>query len=447
MREIICRFSNQSDVDSLGIGLARNVSAYCLDSHEVVDYSTSSTPKLAQDKHDCSIHYRGMPEFKSKKIEPHQTVVFRTEKSSEELSTFFKQSITDKTKSIWYPEKEEGPKSNFVVVGDSRGNRYPIYVISKNRSSTCGTSKSLSQMAVPHYVVVEPDEIEDYKNHLDLEFASILPLDMSFKDRYDTFSDIGRENGTGPGPARNFAWEHSIGLGAKRHWVMDDNANEGFFWLYQNYKIKMRTGGFLLAMEDFVDRYDNIAIAGMNYSKFCKENDKVPAYVQNTRIYSFLLIDNDLDMRWRGRYNEDTDLSLRVLKRGLCTVQFNVFLAGKVTTQRMSGGNTEEFYNKEGTRNKSDMLKQMHPDVTEVVWKFNRWHHQVDYSGFNQRLSPIIDIENLTEIDNYGMEMVEVHGPDLSLRKTKLVEEYREFFSGPELPTFNEYRKKTNFFK
>jgi hypothetical protein len=36
-------------------------------------------------------------------------------------------------------------------------------------------------------------------------------------------------------------------------------------------------------------------------------------------------------------------LSLRALKDGLCTILFNAFLAGKVTTLRMKGGNTDEL--------------------------------------------------------------------------------------------------------
>jgi hypothetical protein len=122
-----------------------------------------------------------------------------------------------------------------------------------------------------------------------------------------------------------------------------------------------------------------------------------------------LLIDNHSGYRWRGRYNEDTDLSLRVLKSGLCTIQFNAFLQGKVTTQRMSGGNTKEFYAKEGTKDKSEMLCKMHPDVSKLVWKFNRWHHQVDYKQFKN--NKLIKKENIIipdRINNYGMKMIDI---------------------------------------
>ena len=57
-----------------------------------------------------------------------------------------------------------------------------------------------------------------------------------------------------------------------------------------------------------------------------RKSADLPPFKANTRIYSCILIDNALPFRWRGRYNEDTDLSLRVLKAGLCTIQFNAFL-------------------------------------------------------------------------------------------------------------------------
>jgi hypothetical protein len=200
-------------------------------------------------------------------------------------------------------------------------------------------------------------------------------------EEYDTCDTLGFTKGKGPGAARNFALDHATSLGAARHWVMDDNI-DAFHYLTHNEKYEVECDATIRAMEDFVDRYENIALAGPNYYSFAKKTDALPAFVKNTRIYSCLLIDNTAGFRWRGRYNEDTDLSLRVLKAGLCTVQFNAFLAGKVTTQRMNGGNTAEFYAKEGTLPKSQMLADLHPDVAKVVWRFNRWHHHVDYRPF-----------------------------------------------------------------
>ncbi len=228
--------------------------------------------------------------------------------------------------------------------------KYPIYIVSKGRWETRLTSKALERINVPYYIVVEEHEWDEYARVIGPEKVLVLPPE--FLRDYDTCDDVGEARGKGPGAARNFCWEHSLSMGFTRHWVMDDNI-ASFNRLNRNLMVKVTSGAIFRAAEDFVDRYHNVAIAGFNYDFFAKAKEPLPAFVMNTRIYSCLLIDNSLPMRWRGRYNEDTDLSLRVLKAGQCTVQFNAFLQEKATTQTMKGGNTDEFYAKEGTLPKS----------------------------------------------------------------------------------------------
>jgi len=282
--------------------------------------------------------------------------------------------------------------------------KFPVYIVSKGRAANGLTTRALHEMGVPHYLVVEEDEMDLYKEGRC--YGEILVMPHIYKAEYELCDELGFSKGTGPGPARNFCIDHSIWKGFDRHWVLDDNI-DAFHYLNRNEKFEIRTGATFKAAEDFVCRYSNVPVAGFNYYSFCKKNDAVPPYVLNTRIYSCLLIDNKAGYRWRGRYNEDTDLSLRVLKDGHCTIQFNAFLCGKITTQRMKGGNTEEFYDDEGTLPKSEMLEKLHPDVAKVVFKFNRWHHQVDYSQFKKnKLIKIVDTSMMPKINNYGMELI-----------------------------------------
>jgi len=261
-------------------------------------------------------------------------------------------------------------------------------------------------MGVPYKIVVEEDQLPMYQAEVGIDKCLVLP--QRYLDEYDTCDDLGDSKSKGPGAARNFVWDHATETGAKRHWVMDDNL-DAFHRLNRNIKRESDTPAIFAAMEDFVDRYENVPVAGPNYYSFVKSSDGVPAFVTNTRIYSCLLIQNDAPYRWRGRYNEDTDLSLRVLKDGLCTIQFNAFLQGKVTTQRMKGGNTDEFYALEGTKAKSQMLADLHPDVAKVVWRFNRWHHHVDYKPFyRNRLIKRDDVVASEKVNNYGMGLVDV---------------------------------------
>ena len=284
--------------------------------------------------------------------------------------------------------------------------KYPIYIVSKNRSDTRFTSKALEKMNVPYHIIIEASDRDKYSAVIDKQKILILP--EKYLDEYDTFDDLGRTKSTGPGAARNFAWDHSVKRGAERHWVMDDNI-VGFMRWNNNLQLYVVTGAYFRAMEDFVDRYKNVAMAGPNYFMFAARKTKAPPFITNTRIYSCNLIKNDLPYRWRGRYNEDTDLSLRILKDGWCTVQFNAFLQHKITTQAVKGGNTADFYQKEGTLPKSKMQVDMHPDVSKLVWKFNRWHHHVDYRPFKK--NKLIKKDNIIipkEPNNYGMALTYV---------------------------------------
>jgi hypothetical protein len=286
---------------------------------------------------------------------------------------------------------------------------YPMYIVSKNRAKLGTTRKAFEKMGIPYYIIVEEFEFKEYKELIEpIGFGTVLMLDKKFQEEYDTFDELGDSKSKGPGAARNFAWEHSIKNGFKFHWVFDDNVS-CFYRLNNNRRLPVQDGTMFKAMEDFCDRYSNIAQAGPNYLSYAPDRKKLPPFVLNWRIYSMLLINNSIPYRWRGRYNEDTDLSLRALKDGWTTVQFNAFLGDKGTTQTMKGGNSEDFYFKDGTRNKSQMLVDMHPDVAKIIEAYGRIHHKVDYKPYaNNALKRKVDISNLEKIDNYKMELIRV---------------------------------------
>jgi hypothetical protein len=215
-------------------------------------------------------------------------------------------------------------------------------------------------------------------------------------------------------PARNWVWRHSIGEGHARHWILDDNI-DGFFRFNRNLKVKVSTGATFAAAEDFVDRYANVPMSGMNYFMFVtrKAGDIPPVYF-NTRVYSCILLSNSPRHRlwWRGRYNEDTDLSLRFLKAGHCTILFNAFLALKQQTMTMRGGNTEDLYRRgDGVDGRLEMarsLQRQHPDVVRVTQKWGRWQHQVDYKRFKGNKLIRVGAEVTEGTDDYGMRLVRV---------------------------------------
>lgn len=271
--------------------------------------------------------------------------------------------------------------------------KYPIYIVSKGRWESRLTSKALEKMNCPYHIVVEPQEYEAYARVIDPKKILTLP-----------FSNLGQ----GSIPARNWIWEHAISTGAERHWILDDNIRN-FNRIYKNKKIRVADDVCFQVVEDFADRYTNVALTGLQYSMFVVTSSsyRIP-FTLNTRIYSCILIKNDLPYRWRGRYNEDTDLSLRALKDGWCTVLHRSFTCHKMATLSMKGGNMESLYKDAygGRLEMAKSLQRQHPDIVTIKWKWGRWQYSVDYSKFKYnklKLKPGITLTD--RVNEYGMKL------------------------------------------
>ena len=195
-------------------------------------------------------------------------------------------------------------------------------------------------------------------------------------------------------------------MGYKRHWQLDDNI-KAFYRMNNNIRNKVTTVTIFKIIEDFVDRYKNIGMAGMNYMNFAIPDGR-PPYFQNSRVYSMSLVNNELDYRWRGVYNDDTDICLRMLKDGFCTINFNAFSGDKDATMTTKGGNTPIYTTGDLRSEFVDSLINQHPDVVKKVWRFERWHHQVNYKPFKKNKLIFSDnyITPINKINEYGMKLI-----------------------------------------
>jgi len=273
--------------------------------------------------------------------------------------------------------------------------KYPIYVISKGRWQRTSTINTLHFINAPFTLVVEPDE---YKYYKDLT-KNILVTPENFSRRNQ-----------GSVPVRNFVWDHSLENNFDWHWILDDNI-ESIERFNNNLKIKCKTATPFKIIEDFVYRYKNIGQAGMHYGIFCPANEARNPIQFNTRVYSCILQNNHIKHRWRGKYNEDTDLSLRILKDGYVTVLFRAFLIGKRATLTQKGGNESIYKETDNRLQFAESLQEQHPELVKVVKRFNRWHHQVNYKHFKDNDLIFKDNINLkNKINNYGMKKIKNNG-------------------------------------
>lgn len=363
----------------------------------------SDQPALFEDMdEDWRGHWWGMPTFEMGDATPGYQVTMNF-LTAADLKAFAERvgiPLTTASDSAWYPDQRPLKASTYEYQGEPTGSKYPICIPSKGRADCQKTGRVLDRMGVPYRFFVEDTEADEYLAALGPERVVVMP-----------FNNLGQ----GSIPARNFIWDWAKERGYKRHWVVDDNI-KAFARCHRNRRLVVRGGGFFRAIEGFVDRYENVALAGPHEKGFVRDRDpNVTPYLMNSRVYSCILIDTALSHRWRGRYNEDTDLSLRVLKDGLCTVLFRALVMDKHDTafssgKALKGGNTDTVYSGGDHRRAfAESLAEQHPDVARVTWKFGRWHHEVNYRPFRgNKLKLRAGIVPTVGPNEHGMRLVRV---------------------------------------
>ena len=373
------------------------------DGREEINIETITYRKTKDNSKMGEIDWRNMPEFKFNEDLLNVVKIKvclskcpeRTDRFRKILMNKINQQITYRTSSIWFPNKLESMSTMGLMYEDSEDEvipKYPIYIISYKRHESRLTAKYLEECGIDYKIVIREEDYTNYSSVIDPKKILVLPPEYS-------------DPNSGGIPARNFVLHHSRQQGDKRHWILDDNIN-GYYRVNNCKRYKIKSGAVFRIIEDYVDRYENVLMAGHNYKFFVVPTKNGPPITINTRIYSSILLSNETEFEWRGKYNEDTDLSLRILKAGFATILFNNIVCDKIATLKMKGGN-QEIYSGDGVYLKAKSLEEQHPDVVKIGTRFGRIHHIVDYSKFknNKLICLKSDIEN--KVNEYGLELKE----------------------------------------
>lgn len=279
--------------------------------------------------------------------------------------------------------------------------RYPVYIPSKGRATACHTARTFERGGVPFHVVVEPQDADSYAAALGRERVVVMP-----------------ENNRGLVYARNFCKDHSVAAGAARHWQFDDDIVD-MRRVHRGYRIPVQASLALGIAEEFTERYENIALTSFNNIGFVMATNgvmpgKVPPFYLNVRCYTCFLVLNSLPNRWRGRYNEDTDMTLQVLADGWCTVLFNALVMNTGPTNSggkkvKKEGGQQSVYADDGRLKMARDLERAWPNVVETVRRFKRPQHRLDWSKFDTPLRRRADVDwdalEKAGANDFGMEL------------------------------------------
>jgi hypothetical protein len=277
--------------------------------------------------------------------------------------------------------------------------RYPVFIPSRDRYQPERrlTIRSLVRDGVPFRVVVVPSQAEHYKRVVGAERVLILPSDEC------VLLD-----------ARNWIRDTAEAEGHARHWQLDDNIKE-FRRLWHGRRIPCHAGVALRVCEDLSDRFENVAISGLNYQMFVTAETPVPYYT-NVHVYSCTLVNHAMPYRWRLIYNDDTDLCLQALVGGWCTIALNAFMADKSKTMAVKGGNTNQLYSSEAegdarnTQGRFEMarvLERAWPGLVSLRWRFQRAQHVINWKQFDTplKLRDGVDLDAFPRVDEYGLQL------------------------------------------
>ena len=270
--------------------------------------------------------------------------------------------------------------------------RYPIFIPSKNRyqHERALTARCLMADGVDFKMVVEPSEADEYAKLCGAERLIILP-----RDDFQLYN------------ARNFIKDIASEDGHFRHWQIDDNIRTFRRFYRKARRIPCHAGDALSVCEDFTDRYENIAISGLNYQMFVTPTTTQPFYL-NVHVYSCTLVRTDIPNRWRGPYNDDTDLCLQVLADGWCTVLLNIFMADKIRTELIRGGNVP-IYEQDGRLRMARQLERRWPGVVRVYRRWGRPQHVINWKAFTTPLKrrDDVDFDSMDKVDERGLRLFE----------------------------------------
>lgn len=208
-----------------------------------------------------------------------------------------------------------------------------IYIPSKGRASKCITAAVLVAGGIDSFfVVVEPGQQNAYAAGLrHARGAKVLVLPRKNK---------------GIAYARRWIQGHAAkadpgGL----HWQLDDDvtfaARGRQAGKYRTREV--RAGKVLDRVEKYMRANANVAVASPRNRTYAFGYDGKPPVTVNRQCVTCMLL-RDVDLRFRSGVIEDTDYSMQVLHRGLCTAIFNRLLFTNPPQASVDGGNSDHLH-------------------------------------------------------------------------------------------------------
>lgn len=285
------------------------------------------------------------------------------------------------------------------------GMNFNIYIPSYGRAGSAQTVDMMKEYELDNwYVAIDATQYKIYKEFYDSKHIIIRDPRFRNTEKLNLASSIiSPDTLHGTAGLYNFLLYFSRSLGETHYWTMDDDirgiamkARKGDTMAdpketydknnyYRCSHMKTDYGfyldKFLCSIEELMMKMRNPGFAGLE--KFGLVFALPIMWKLGTRLYSFYLTNNKNQVDHFGQHNNDVITSLQMSKSGFVNMLFEGICYNSGATQ--TGGGLTETYQSFGTFDKGKVLVRTQPNYSKISNNYNRIHHSVNYTGYNQQ--------------------------------------------------------------
>lgn len=231
-----------------------------------------------------------------------------------------------------------------------------FYINSKGRADTISTSKLLDACGIRHKIVVEPQDVSEYKQTL-LNTGSLLVLP---------------ENNKGLPYAREFTLQNAIAnydKGGTQHICILDDDVKAFGRVVNERCKKGDANDLLWAGEVFVEK--DIAQMALQYQQFAWSAKKAFTYPTHCDCVVFFNLKKVRNIHYDTQFKMkgDWDYSLQVLKNRMIAATFNKVYMAVPTMGTNKGGLSEGYADNKDWEMARRLSMKWGSDIVSLKWK------------------------------------------------------------------------------
>ena len=242
-----------------------------------------------------------------------------------------------------------------------------VFIPTKGRAHVATIPSLLERAGVLHTLVVEPQDVVDYRT----AFPNADFLLLEDDDRGIVFS-------------RQSILDHARGIGLDWYWQIDDNI-KAFYEVQNRRCVEVGVREALLAAERIANKHERVALVALQYQQFAWSAKK--EYVFNRHAYCCVLTSTSTGKGYRPgtETKEDVDFLLQHLDSRWRSILVNRWAMGKPVMGANAVGGLAPLYKAGKNSDAARAITKLWPQYCTIVRKKRGLDAKIDWRAVDKR--------------------------------------------------------------